>query len=123
MVKLGRSVGFEFTRGFARVEAVQLAVISWSGGAVDAAALRGRLEADGCRSVFEWSDPSGADYQPHHHDHDESIWIVRGEMTFTALGRDLRLGAGDRLMLPRGTVHGALAGAQGATYLVGEYPD
>ena len=101
---------------------MELAVIAWPGGALDAATLRGRLEGEGC-SVFEWSDPTGAEYQPHHHDHDESIWIVRGEMTFTAQGRDLRLGAGDRLMLPRGTVHGARAGAQGATYLVGEYPD
>lgn len=102
--------------------AMALEVIGWAGGAVDAAALRGRLESDGCR-VFEWSDPAGADYQPHQHDHDESIWIVRGEMTFTAAGRTLRLAAGDRLMLPKGTVHGARAGAGGATYLVGEYPD
>ena len=101
---------------------MQLAVIQWAGGAIDASALRDRLEDEGC-SVFEWSDPAGADYQPHHHDHDESIWIVRGEMTFTALGRALRLAAGDRLMLPKGTVHGARAGAQGATYLVGEYPN
>ena len=102
---------------------MQLAVIPWPGGTVDEATLRGRLETDGCRSVFEWSDPPEAHYQPHHHDHDESIWIVAGEMTFTTPGRALRLAAGDRLMLPRGTVHGAQAGARGATYLVGEYPD
>ena len=103
--------------------AMSLEVLAWTGAAIDAATLRARLEEEGCGSVFEWSDPAGADYQPHQHDHDESIWIVRGEMTFLAGGRDLRLGAGDRLMLPRGTVHGARAGAQGATYLVGEYPD
>ncbi|HSP98865.1 MAG TPA: cupin domain-containing protein [Candidatus Dormibacteraeota bacterium] len=102
---------------------MSLEVLAWTGAAIDAATLRARLEEEGCGSVFEWSDPAGADYQPHQHDHDESIWIVRGEMTFLAGGRDLRLGAGDRLMLPRGTVHGARAGAQGATYLVGEYPD
>jgi len=100
----------------------ELIIVPWPGGSIDAATLRGRLEDEGC-SVFEWSDPAGADYQPHQHDHDESIWIVRGVMTFTALGRDLRLGAGDRLMLPRGTVHGARAGAEGTTYLVGQYPN
>lgn len=101
---------------------MSLEVLSWTAGEVDAAVLRARLAAEGCGAVFEWSDPPGADYHPHHHDHDESIWIVRGEMTFTALGRSLRLRAGDRLMLPRGTVHGARAGADGATYLVGQYP-
>jgi quercetin dioxygenase-like cupin family protein len=103
--------------------AISLEVHTWTGGAIDAATLRARLEREGCCSVFEWSDAAGADYQPHQHEHDESIWIVRGEMTFTALGREWRLAAGDRLMLPKGTVHLARAGAAGATYLVGEYPD
>lgn len=106
----------------ARRPAMALGIVGWSGGAVDAAALRDALEREGC-TVFQWSDQAGAEYQPHHHDHDESIWMVRGEMTFTALGRALRIGAGDRLMLPKRTVHGARAGAAGATYLVGEYPD
>jgi quercetin dioxygenase-like cupin family protein len=99
-----------------------LAVVPWTGGTIDTAALRRQLAGEGC-SVFEWSDPVGAAYAPHQHDHDESIWVVRGEMFFTARGRALRLGAGDRLMLPKGTVHGARAGTNGATYLVGEYPD
>ena len=38
-------------------------------------------------------------------------------------GRALRLEAGDRLMLPAGTVHTAHAGAAGATYLIGERRD
>ena len=100
---------------------MELVVLPWSGGSIDAAALRTRLEEEGC-SVFEWSDPADADYQPHAHDHEESIWVVRGEMTFIVGGRDLQVGAGDRLMLPGGTVHGARAGAHGATYLVGQYP-
>lgn len=41
-------------------------------------------------------------------------------MTFRAAGREWRLGAGDRLMLPAGTVHTALAGPAGAAYLIGE---
>jgi quercetin dioxygenase-like cupin family protein len=101
---------------------MMLEVVRWRGGEIDGAALRGALERDGC-TVFQWSDPAAAEYPPHAHDHDESIWIVRGEMTFTAQGRALRLGAGDRLMLPKGTVHGARAGAEGATYLVGQYPE
>ena len=35
-------------------------------------------------------------------------------------GSAYRLGPGDRLMLPRGTMHAATAGADGAAYLIGE---
>ena len=65
-------------------------------------------------------DGLGAGYEQHTHEQDESLWVVAGEITFGAEGRELRLGAGDRLMLPAGTVHTAHAGADGATYLVGE---
>jgi quercetin dioxygenase-like cupin family protein len=85
----------------------------------DEGALRQQLEAEGF-SVWTWSDPPGADYRPHSHDHDESLWVVRGEITFGVAGREFRLGPGDRLMLPQGTVHTARAGSAGATYLIGE---
>jgi quercetin dioxygenase-like cupin family protein len=81
--------------------------------------LRGRLEADGFE-VFTWEDAAGADYRPHAHDHDESLWVIEGEMTFGAEGKELRLGSGDRLMLPRGMVHTARAGREGARYLIGQ---
>jgi quercetin dioxygenase-like cupin family protein len=87
--------------------------------AVDEAALRRQLEAEGF-SVWSWTDRPGADYQPHSHDHDESLWVVSGEIVFGANGSEFRLGAGDRLMLPKGTVHTAHAGSAGATYLIGE---
>src|SRR5579884_1779079 len=61
-----------------------------------------------------------ARHAPHAHDRDESIWVVDGEITFAAAGRTFRLGPGDRLVLPAGTVHTAEAGPAGATYLVGE---
>ena len=82
-------------------------------------ALRDELAREGF-DVFRWHDPPGAVYAPHSHDHDESLWVVDGEITFGADGTDLCLGAGDRLMLPAGTVHTARAGTAGATYLIGE---
>ena len=96
-----------------------LAHIPWDGTPLDEAALRARLHADGY-DVWKWSDPAGTDYQAHSHDLDECIWLLDGEMTFAALGRDVRLAVGDRLLLPKGTEHTARAGAAGATYLVGE---
>jgi quercetin dioxygenase-like cupin family protein len=99
---------------------VQLGRIPWSGGGVaEEAVLRARLEQEGFR-VFTWRDAPGATYSAHSHDHDESLWVVEGEITFDAAGERLRLGPGDRLMLPRGTVHTARAGPRGATYLIGE---
>ena len=81
--------------------------------------LLGRLEAEGFEA-FAWQDAPGADYQAHAHDHDESLWVIVGEITFGASGQDYRLGPGDRLMLPRGTVHTARAGRNGARYLIGQ---
>jgi quercetin dioxygenase-like cupin family protein len=97
--------------------------IAWAGGAAPAAAdLRRTLESDGF-SVWQWTDAPGANYGPHSHDHDESIFCVAGEITFGAGGRELTLRPGDRLMLPKGTVHTAVAGDDGATYLIGERAD
>ena len=86
------------------------------------ARLRSQLEREGF-AVWRWTDGPGATYAPHSHDHDESLWVVDGEITFGAEGSELRLGPGDRLMLPRGTVHTAHAGPRGATYLIGERVD
>jgi quercetin dioxygenase-like cupin family protein len=99
---------------------MRLEVIPWSDGAAPCeATLRRRLEAEGFE-VFAWQDAPGARYAPHHHDHDESIWVVAGELTFGIAGADLRLGPGDRLMLPAGTVHTAVGGPAGAAYLIGQ---
>jgi len=81
--------------------------------------LRARLAEEGFDS-FEWRDGPGAAYSPHAHDHDESLWVIEGEIVFGVDGRDYRLGAGDRLMLPAGTIHTARAGHAGARYLIGE---
>lgn len=99
---------------------MRLQRIPWPGPeAPEESALRGRLEREGF-SVFPWRDAPGASYSPHSHDHDESLWVVDGEITFGAGGEELRLAAGDRLMLPRGTLHTARAGPHGASYLIGQ---
>jgi len=81
--------------------------------------LHRRLASDGF-DAFAWEDGAGADYRSHAHDHDESLWVIEGEMTFGAEGGEFRLGPGDRLMLPRGTTHTARAGREGARYLIGQ---
>jgi len=99
---------------------VRLEVIPWNGGEPPTAdVLQQRLTDEGF-DVFRWRDEAGTDYQPHSHDHDESLWVIEGEMTFGAAGREFHLRPGDRLMLPKGTIHTAHAGAAGVTYLIGE---
>ena len=83
--------------------------------------LRDRLIAGGF-DAFRWRDEPGAVYEPHAHDHHESLWVIAGEITFGIGGRDYRLGPGDRLMLPANTVHTARVGAHGATYFIGQRP-
>jgi len=101
---------------------MRLEVVPWDGNYQPREdALRRILEAEGF-GVLRWRDEPGANYAPHSHDHDESLWVIEGEMTFGAGGRDFRLGPGDRLMLPQDTVHTARAGPAGATYLIGEKP-
>lgn len=85
----------------------------------DADTVRRHLESEGF-TVVRWSDAPGRVYTPHSHDHDESLWMIAGGMTFVIDGRSYHLGAGDRLQLPRGTVHTAEADAGGAQYLIGE---
>lgn len=98
---------------------MRLEVIPWSGAeAPDEAALGRRLAEEGF-DAFVWTDAPGADYAAHHHDHDESLWLVRGGITFGTQGAEHPLGPGDRLMLPRGTVHTARVGPAGATYWIG----
>ncbi|GIW41352.1 MAG: hypothetical protein KatS3mg076_1929 [Candidatus Binatia bacterium] len=101
---------------------MRLEVIPWSEPSPPAEEdLRRRLEEEGF-DVFRWRDEGGTYYAPHSHDHDESLWIVEGEMTFGANGREFHLRPGDRLMLPKGTIHTAQAGKDGVTYLIGERP-
>jgi quercetin dioxygenase-like cupin family protein len=99
---------------------VKLEVLRWSESVKPREdTLRRRLEEEGFE-VFRWRDDARAQYQPHAHDHDESLWVVQGEITFGVAADRYTLTPGDRLMLPKGTVHTALAGARGCLYLIGQ---
>lgn len=69
---------------------------------------------------FAWVDEPEKRYDSHAHDHDECIWILRGSMEFTVGGQTFSLAQGDRLMLPRGSLHEAVIGLDGCEYLIGQ---
>ncbi|GIW45170.1 MAG: hypothetical protein KatS3mg077_2452 [Candidatus Binatia bacterium] len=100
---------------------MRLELRRWPGGPVDEETLRQQLIEEGF-DPFRWHDAGGTTYEPHSHAHDESIWLVEGEMTFEAAGQSFHLRPGDRLMLPAGTMHTARVGNSGALYLIGQRP-
>jgi quercetin dioxygenase-like cupin family protein len=81
------------------------------------ARLRG--EATGC---YSWSNGPGDRYAPHSHSYEKVLYCVDGSITFVleADGRRIELEAGDRMVLPAGTVHGAVVGPAGCTCIEGK---
>jgi len=80
--------------------------------------LRG--EASGC---YSWSNGPGDVYAPHTHAYEKVLYCVEGSITFVLEreGRSLELHAGDRMVLPPGTVHSARVGAGGCTCIEGRH--
>jgi quercetin dioxygenase-like cupin family protein len=78
--------------------------------------LRG--EASGC---YSWSNGPGDRYAPHSHGYEKVLYCVDGSITFVleAEKRRIELAAGDRMVLPAGTVHAAEVGAGGCTCIEG----
>ncbi|MEB2345011.1 MAG: cupin domain-containing protein [Deltaproteobacteria bacterium] len=97
---------------------MELRHIPWTDlGAPGELSLRRGLEADGFE-VTVWRDPADRSYDAHTHADDERLQVVRGRIVFQVAGRVFPLGPGDALELPRGTLHSAQAGPDGAVYLI-----
>jgi len=82
--------------------------------------LMARLEkeATGC---YSWSNGPGDRYGAHSHGYEKVLYCVEGSITFVLEreGRALELAAGDRMVLPPGTVHSAIVGASGCMCIEG----
>ncbi|HEX6548289.1 MAG TPA: cupin domain-containing protein [Candidatus Dormibacteraeota bacterium] len=75
-------------------------------------------EAEGS---YSWSNGPGDRYAPHSHGYEKVLYCVEGSITFRLEedGRELRLIAGDRMVLPRGTPHSAVVGPGGCVCIEG----
>jgi quercetin dioxygenase-like cupin family protein len=82
-------------------------------------ALRGRL-VEGGYGVVRWANEPATGYPPHAHIYPELLWLISGSLTviLPAENRMLELMPGDRIEVPQGVVHGTMAGADGAVYLL-----
>jgi mannose-6-phosphate isomerase-like protein (cupin superfamily) len=84
------------------------AVIGGDGLIADRPSLRVALlaDVDEIGSSENWSEPGGPSPPPHFHErHMESFYVLEGEMTFTAGGRELRAEAGAWVQVPAGVTH------------------
>ena len=77
-----------------------------------------RMEASNC---YSWSNGPGDRYAPHSHGYEKVLYCVNGSITFVLGGpaQRLELTAGDRMVLPAGTVHAAEVGPRGCTCIEG----
>jgi quercetin dioxygenase-like cupin family protein len=73
-------------------------------------AIRPRIEpaeSNGAIAIHEFDVPAGAGLPvPHSHDaYEETIYGVRGTVTFTVEGTPHDIGPGETLFIPRGAIH------------------
>lgn len=61
--------------------------------------------------------PQGSGPGPHFHDQDEQFFVIEGEITYRADGRELKAGSGSFVLIPRGTVHSFRVESATATLL------
>jgi len=71
---------------------------------------------------YDWSNGPGDVYPPHVHDYDKVLLVVSGSITWLlpATHEAIETRAGDRIDLPRGTIHAAVVGPDGVTCLEGQ---
>jgi mannose-6-phosphate isomerase-like protein (cupin superfamily) len=76
------------------------------------------MAAEGLRP-YCWANDPDYRYAVHQHDYSKVLYVVQGSIIFIlpATGQELLLRAGDRLVLPAHTVHGALVGDEGVVCL------
>ncbi|HYM65746.1 MAG TPA: cupin domain-containing protein [Patescibacteria group bacterium] len=78
-----------------------------------------RAEASDC---YSWSNGPGDRYAPHTHPYEKVLYCVEGSITFELedAGRQIVLSAGDRMVLPAGTLHSAVVGPHGCVCIEGK---
>jgi quercetin dioxygenase-like cupin family protein len=80
--------------------------------------LRG--EATGC---YSWSNEPRERYAAHGHSYEKVLYCVGGSITFVLEaegGKQIELRAGDRIVLPAGTIHSAVVGPAGCRCIEGK---
>lgn len=69
-------------------------------------------------SVEVQRDTPHREHKTHKHPVDETLLIVSGTITFTIGEQSWECQSGDRLLLPKGTLHSSIAGEDGCIYII-----
>ncbi len=83
--------------------------------------LRTQMAKEGLEAQ-KWSNASGDRYVVHSHEYHKVVYCVEGSIWFMITDerdRSIELQPGDRLDIPAGVRHSAMAGIDGATCLEG----
>ncbi|WP_333839516.1 cupin domain-containing protein [Pelomicrobium sp.] len=75
-------------------------------GPLTEARLRAKMESRGYR-VTRYVYPAGTYFPPHTHEVDKMDAVLSGRFRLTVMGREVVLGPGDLLSVPRGVLHEA----------------
>ena len=101
------------------MQQADLGVTPWKGPeAPTEQALLRLLTAENLKA-HRWSNGAHDVYAAHTHPYDKVIYVLSGSITFALAGsgREVTLGPGDRLDLPRDTAHSAVVGPEGVICL------
>jgi quercetin dioxygenase-like cupin family protein len=66
--------------------------------------VKAHIKQDGFR-IGTYQEPKARTFPEHSHPIDETVYVLRGSMTFTVDGKSYKLDVGDKLRLPAGTPH------------------
>jgi uncharacterized protein YjlB len=100
----------------------QTQVIRWQEATLpDEQLLRQRMQEEGL-SPYTWSNGPYDSYAIHSHSYEKVLYCVRGSIRFilhdvSEAERNVDLGPGDCMILPRSMRHSAQVGSQGVTCL------
>jgi quercetin dioxygenase-like cupin family protein len=74
--------------------------------------LAARMRAEGL-NARSWGNAPGDTYGWHEHSYEKVLYCIRGAIVFHTATGDIKLGPGDRMVLPPRTPHAATVGAEG----------
>jgi quercetin dioxygenase-like cupin family protein len=76
--------------------------------------IQAKIRAENLRG-YTWSNGPLDEYSAHTHAYDKILYVLSGSIIWILLqtNEQIETRAGDRIALPRGTVHAARVGAQG----------
>ena len=98
------------------VETIEQGPAYWMVGILWVMLATGEQTGGGYSLMWELC-PKGSGPGPHYHDQDEQFFIIDGEITYQADGRELKARAGSFVLIPRGTVHSFRVDSETATLL------